>query len=181
MDRKPETLSAWRQALAGDQTHYLAFRSLGTAEVEVGDQEDGRRTLARAYEMAPDDISTGLVLARVYAKQGRAREAEALLEDMPADDDRVVGQRAALLAQQGRWAEAAELLRSHPFRPQLVARSLLDLYREVHLGWGVEAERRGDLPVAAARFAPATEPPARLGADESGGRPRARLLAFQQR
>ena len=186
LDRKPEALSAWRQALAGDQTHYLAFRSLGTAEVEVGDQEAGRRTLARAYEMAPDDISTGLVLARVYAKQDRTREAKALLEDMPADDDRVVEQRAALLAQQGRWAEASELLRSHPFRPatghpQLVARSLLDLYREVQLGWGAEAERRGDLPVAAARFAAATEPPARLGADESGGRLSARLLAFQQR
>ena len=181
LDRKPEALSAWRQALAGDQTHYLAFRSLGTAEVEVGDQEAGSRTLARAYEMAPDDISTGLVLARVYAKQDRAREAEALLEDMPADDDRVAEQRAALLAQQGRWAGAAELLHSHPFRPQLLARSLLDLYREVHLGWGVEAERHGDLPVAATRFAAAAEPPARLGADGSGGRPRARLLAFQQR
>ena len=121
------------------------------------------------------------MLARVYAKQDRTREAEALLQDMPADDDRVAEQRAALLAQQGRWAGAAELLHSHPFRPQLVARSLLDLYREVHLGWGVEAERHGDLPVAATRFAAAAEPPARLGADGSGGRPRARLLAFQQR
>ena len=181
LDRKPEALSAWRQARTGEQPHYLVFRSLGTAEVEVGDQEAGSRALARAAELAPDDISTGLVLARVYSKQDRTREAATLLEGMPADDDRVAEQRAALLAQQGRWAEAAELLRSHPFRPQLVARSLLDLHREVHLGWGAEAERRGDLPVAAARFAAAAEPPARLGADAPGRRLSARLLAFQQR
>ena len=118
LDRKPEALSAWRQARAGEQPHYLAVRALGTAELEVGDQEAGLAALARAAELAPDDISTGLVLARVYSKQDRTRDA------------------SALLAQQGLWAEAAELLRSHPFRPQLVARSLLDLYREVHLGWG---------------------------------------------
>ena len=181
LGRKPEALSAWRQSCAGERPSFLAFRALGLAEVELGDQEAGLRALARAVELAPDDISTGLVLGRVYAQQGRTRQAKSLLEHMPQDDDRVVEQRAALLAQQGRWADAAGLLRSHPFRPQRLSRSLLDLYREVHLGLGAEAERRGERELAAERFTAAGEPPARLAAGELGEPLSARLLAFQQR
>ena len=181
LGRKAEALSAWRQACAGDRPEFVAFRALGLAEIEQDNFDAGLRALARAVELAPEDISTGLLLAQFYAQRDRSREAEAVLERLPADEDRVVERRAALEAQQGRWAQAAELLRTHTFQPQHLSRSLLNLYREIHLGWGAEEQRRGEATAAAAKFAAAAEPPAGLGADDFPGPPGARVLVFQQR
>ncbi len=181
LGRKTEALSAWRQACAGDRPEFVAFRALGLAEIEQDNLDAGLSALARAVELAPEDISSGLLLARLYAQRDRKREAEAVLKRLPADDDRVVERRAALAAQQGGWAQAAELLRAQTFQPQHLSRSLLNLYREVHLGWGVEAQRRGEATAAAAKFAAAAEPPTGLGADDFPGLGGARVLAYQQR
>jgi tetratricopeptide (TPR) repeat protein len=95
----------WRdRVLAGTSFDH----ALALIDMAIGQQADAPRVIARAAELAGDDVDRALAVAGAAARQGQYTLAESLLQRAAARSSRraVHDQLAALELQQGRSAEA---------------------------------------------------------------------------
>ncbi len=88
------------------------FNNLGLGCFERGNWVAGEALLRRSAALAPDQPYARVNLARHLACDGRADEAEALLEGAPADRPDVIWARAFIALYRRDYARAAELFGS---------------------------------------------------------------------
>jgi predicted Zn-dependent protease len=129
-----------REAVRLDPDLAEARRLLGGLELAAAEKDASRlpsaiEQLTAAHKLAPNDISTSVSLARALLAGDRAREAAAVLDELPELAGQPIIQRmsAEAKAKSGRWKEAEELYKGLLAQDQgdrEVAAALIDLYED---------------------------------------------------
>lgn len=70
----PAAAAEFDKVVRQDPEHFAAWMNLGIAYSRQKRFEDAARTMARAFELAPDDDNAAVYLARYLKEVGRAKE-----------------------------------------------------------------------------------------------------------
>ena len=135
-----EAIREAREAVRLDPDLAEARRLLGALELAGAEKDPSRlpaaiEQLTAAHRLAPNDIATSVSLARALLAADRAREAAAVLDDLPELAGQPIIQRmsAEAMAKSGRWKEAESLYKSLLAQDQgdrEIAAALVDLYED---------------------------------------------------
>jgi predicted Zn-dependent protease len=129
-----------REAVRLDPDLPEARRLLGGLELSASEKDPSRlpaaiEQLQAAHRLAPNDIATSVSLARALLASDKAREAAAVLDELPELAGQPIIQRMAAeaKAKSGRWKEAEELYKGLLAQDQgdrEIAAALIDLYED---------------------------------------------------
>ena len=129
-----------REAVRLDPDLPEARRLLGALELSAAEKDPSRLTpaieqLTAARRLSPNDIASAVSLARALLAADRAREAAAVLDELPELAGQPIIQRmnAEAKAKSGRWKEAESLYKGLLAQDQgdrEIAAALIDLYED---------------------------------------------------
>lgn len=129
-----------REAVRLDPNLAEARRLLGSLELSAAEKDPTRLPaaideLSAAHRLAPSDAATSVTLARALLAADRAREAAAILDDLPEFAGQPAIQRltAEAKAKSGQYKQAEDLyrgLREADPGDREIAAALIDLYEE---------------------------------------------------
>jgi tetratricopeptide (TPR) repeat protein len=129
------SLPHFESAIAAVPDYHEAYFLMGVAQVQLGSAEDGRKSLAKAVDLAPDFLPAYYPLALVLYGEGKFEEENALLMKgiaLDSKDWRWPFELARSLARLEKWPEALQYgLKAHDNHdaPTKVHLLLGDLYK----------------------------------------------------
>lgn len=130
-----DSLPHFESAIAAVPDYHEAYFLMGVAQVQLGSTEEGRKSLAKSIELAPDFLPPYYPLALVLYGEGRFEEENALLMKaiaLDSKDWKWPFEMARSLARLQKWPQALEYaLKAHDNRdaPTKVHLLLGDLYK----------------------------------------------------
>ncbi len=178
LNRLPEALAAWSQAVKFDTANAVLWRNLAQALWQVsGKKEEAAEAFEKAISLAPGEYHTYVEFDRLLAERKASDRRIRLLTRAPEavrSQSDVVQALAAAYVDAGRFGEAQGLLEGARVTSGEGETGALAIYRRACVGIAGYYSREGKHALAAAEYIKATQYPPNLGVGRSSAESHAR-------